>query len=74
MEVKAVRKRQKNTLTSQNSTKLRKYPKIASWIGFLASGKDKGQEVVLSRNLEEQGRSGTPGTPGTYQVPGTPGQ
>ena len=71
MEVKAVRKRQKITLTSQNSTKLRKYPKIASWIGFLASGKDKGQEVVLSRNLEEQGRSGTPGK---YQVPGTPGQ
>ena len=63
MEVKAVRKRQKNTLTSQNSTKIRKYPKIASWIG---------QE--MARNLEEQGRSGTPGTPGTYQVPGTPGQ
>jgi len=35
--------------------------KIASWPGFLASGKDSRTKVVLARILGKQGRGSTPG-------------
>ena len=35
-------------------------PKIASWPGFLASGKDSRTKVVLARILGKQGHGSTP--------------
>ena len=38
-----------------------KSSKIASWPGFLASGKDSRTKVVLARKIEKQGLGSTPG-------------
>ena len=37
-----------------------KFPKLASWSGVLASGKDSRTKVVLARKLEKQGLCSTP--------------